>query len=138
MMVRAHVAILLVATACAGGPDPTGDWTGDLLFETTEGGAFSNSLSVEADGTGTVVLYATLEVPDEDGRGSTVVLQEFPFDLVWFSDESGVSYGLTCKQEDCLYNPAMDCTIEEPRQSCDLLPDLYADDEEVLQWMRVG
>jgi hypothetical protein len=125
--------VLPLLGAC--GRSPEGTWTGEAELIATDGIRYANSLTPSDDGTGEATLYALLESTDQDGDPVYLITQSM-FDVVWKLGDD-VSFGFRCKSDPCVYSPAMDCVYtDDDAMTCDMIPDFYADDEEILQWTR--
>jgi hypothetical protein len=119
--------LALGAAACAAsGPDPVGDWSGTITIEGTDREEYTNSMHLAEDGDATVTLYSL----DQESY-----IYGAEFEGTWF-EAADITVGLECQEEGCAYSPALDCVWRGEQLACDLTPDLYEDDVEVLHWTR--
>lgn len=122
---------LAVLAAC--GPSPVGSWEGVVEFTTTEGGSYYNQMEVHDSGSVDITLYVLLPDPYNAGQ---YLLGVSDFEGDWEKGDD-VWFDLNCDWSGCDYNPSMECIFEDPGMVCDMMPDYYTDDEEVLQWIQV-
>jgi hypothetical protein len=124
------VPLFVMIAGCI--PSPVGRWTGVIEFEDDQGDDYVNELIVGEDAID-VTLYSLAPSVDEDGD-DILLIYEAKFDGTWQRADD-LTFGLRCIADGCSYSPAMDCSYVDDWLACDLLPDYYADDEEVVQWI---
>lgn len=128
------MSVLWWAMACAG-PSPEGQWVGTLEIESTDGDEYVNELRVFSKGV-RATIYSIVQQEDPDTGETLSLIAESDYDGDWFYADD-YTFELRCDWDDCYYNPVMDCRLQnEDRMICNAWPDMFADDREVLDWIR--